>query len=232
MDVLAVDPAQNEFAIRGLQRGHSRRALSLRKVFQARKNMSERPDQKKIHETAEDRERERLMVKTFADFFHYKTWRNTELSSHDAVFYDGETRLKAAAAEFKYRNNRRDAYPTYTIDSKKIDQLWKQCEKANIKAFLVVQWLDEIWYCQIKERPQFKLELQKRGDRDENADEVYHIPIENFIQVEAETETIPQLAEQAQPEREVTHDEHCAGCYEIEPGKFIHPPRNGGPIFS
>lgn len=192
--------------------------------------MSERPDQSKIHETAEDRAREKAVVDAFAKKFNYKVWRNTALSSHDAVFYDGETRLKVGAGEIKHRSNRREAYPTYTIDAKKIDQLWKQCEKADIKAFLIVQWMDEVWYCEFKERPNFQVRSQRRGDRDENPDEVYDIPIENFIQIEAKIEAAPQAAEQARPEREITHDEHCAGCYEIEPGKFIHPPRNGGPI--
>jgi hypothetical protein len=30
-------------------------------------------------------------------------------------------------------------------------------------------------------------------------------------------------------ERVPTHEEHCAGCYEVGDGKKIHPPRNGGP---
>lgn len=26
------------------------------------------------------------------------------------------------------------------------------------------------------------------------------------------------------------HIRYCAGCYEVEPGVFLYPPRNGGPV--
>jgi hypothetical protein len=190
--------------------------------------MSDRPDQTKIHETAEDRAREKAIVDAFAKKFNYKVWRNTALSSHDAVFYDGETRLKAGAGEIKQRNNSRETYPTFTIDVKKIDALWKQTQKANIKAFLIVRWLDEIWYCEFKEPPNFPALQQENRQRSEDADLVYHIPIENFIQLEAKIGKVPE-PEAVAPEREWKHEETCAGCYELEPGVFMHPPRNGGP---
>lgn len=179
--------------------------------------MSERPDQTRIHEAEEGRAREVEIADAFAKEMNYKVWHNPALSASKAVFYSAETRLKAAAAEVIYCDNRKDAFPAFVINAVRLDQLWKQSQKADIKAFLIVKWVDEICFLELRSEPGWK-----------GADVgMYHIPISLFIPL-AKAKPVVVIAPIV-PDREWKHEEYCAGCYEVEPGKKIHPPYNGGP---
>ena len=106
-------------------------------------------------------------------------------ATYDAkMFYNNHP---AGIIEIKFRNTPASMYPTYTIDAKKIDELSAIAKRDNVYAYLIVSWLGDIRGLDIPESVKrgtmYPTKTQKRRDRDEFADLVYEIPMEDFKKI-------------------------------------------------
>jgi hypothetical protein len=154
--------------------------------------MSEFPDQFKIHETEADRERQHAVLKEFTERFNleFVETAEEERAPIDArLFRNG---AYYAVSDAKYRNTSYDFYPTYTVDVEKVDTLIQQAEQDAVKAFLLVSWKGDTRYLNLSKITEnwdsddclFPISAQKRTDRDELPDRVYHIPLDLFRKVD------------------------------------------------
>lgn len=147
------------------------------------------PDQFKIHETVEDRQRQREILRAFAHRYNLTGKLTNTLSRLDArLFKNG---VYFAVAEAKYRNNAYDKYPNYTIDVEKIESLLQRAKEDGVVAILVVSWEGDVRYINLTKVVEnwdgedllFPISVQQRHDRQELADRVYHIPLNLFKKV-------------------------------------------------
>jgi glutamate/tyrosine decarboxylase-like PLP-dependent enzyme len=151
----------------------------------------EYPDQYTIHETEEHRKRQKETLVAVIASFNKKVKSEEDrikgkltrhLSEQDAQFFKGGKYV--ALVEAKYRENPIDKYSDYTIDVDKIDSLIKRATEDGVQGLLVVSWLGDIRYANLtkvakawdREDDLFSISRQKRKDRQELADKVYHIP--------------------------------------------------------
>lgn len=150
---------------------------------------TELPDQYTIHETEEDRERQKQTLRMFARRFNLKGKLTSTLDKVDAqLFKEGQF---FAVAEAKFRNTSIDKYPDYTVDVDKVENLVVRASTENIDAYLVVSWNGDVRYLNLSHMKtltpeddcRWPVTMQKRRDRKEKADPVYHIPIELFEKV-------------------------------------------------
>ena len=141
------------------------------------------PDQHRIHETEEDRERQRVILRAFAKRFNYVVEFTPQLDEQDAKFY--QNGMLVAYAEAKYRNNAIDLYADYKVDRAKVDSLRARAEAAGVPGFLVVSWEGDIRWVDVtaawrgwKESDDLIWEISsiKRRNRAEEADPAYCIP--------------------------------------------------------
>ena len=156
------------------------------KMNEVEVNVQTHPDQFKIHETIEDRKRQRAILKEFAQRFNLTGKLTNTLSRLDATLYrDGEY---FAIAEAKYRNNPIGKYSDYTIDVAKVDALIERARVEGVHAILVVSWEGDTRYLSLSkvarewdgEDTLFTMKRQLRRDRSELADWVYCIPTSMF----------------------------------------------------
>lgn len=142
-------------------------------------------DQNSIHETEQDRFRQKKVLNIFSKTYGLEYEETPALSGIDAIL---KSEFSRAVAEVKVRNIAVDLYPTYIIDAEKIINGLKQ---AGEDAFLlIVAWKDDIRYLHVSNyldgrKPQdvFVTKKSKRSDRDEKADMVFHIPISLFTPI-------------------------------------------------
>ncbi len=136
-------------------------------------------DQYKTHETPDDRVRqEEIIVRLCgAKGLTYKLRPRMDVA--DADLYLNNELL--CVAEVKHRNNVFRKYSDYTIDQAKIDALLNEAWNWGAQPILIVQWTDGIRYCWPKKGIlNYAKGIQKRKDRDESPDPVYHIPLDDF----------------------------------------------------
>lgn len=134
-------------------------------------------DQYKIHETPEDRARQEEIIKTVCDAKEMQYEMEPKLTAFDAKLWQADELI--ALAEVKYRNNPFDQYPDYTIDSAKINALIEDAWMWGTTPVLIVSWQGDIRYVFPKNKT-YRQSVQKRKDRDELPDPVYHIPLDDF----------------------------------------------------
>jgi hypothetical protein len=149
------------------------------------------PDQSKIHETSEDRQRQREILRTFAHRFNLTGEVTQSLERQDARLFRNAKYI--AVAEAKFRNNTVDAYADYTIDQEKVDSLRDRSRADGVRGVLVVSWMGDIRYLDItkafegwtpEDDLRWHVSKQKRRDRKELADPVYHIPVSEFTKLQ------------------------------------------------
>jgi hypothetical protein len=155
-------------------------------------------DQRKTHERAEDRKRQRAaLVELCARKGLTFTMQETH-SRYDAKLY--KNKKLVALAEVKHRNHAFGTYKDYTVDEDKLAAMRKIAHSLGISAVLVVSWQGDVRHAVINQ--QFKQSIQKRRDRDELADAVAHVPLHLFV--------VPPTAEQDDDESEVETKESTA----------------------
>jgi hypothetical protein len=145
------------------------------------------PDQHKTHETELDRTRQQQVLDAMAaalgEGITFKM--TTTGTTYDAMMYYNDH--PAGIIEIKFRNTPASMYPTYTIDAKKIDELAAIAKRDNVYAYLIVSWQGDIRGLDIPESVKrgtmYPSKLQKRRDRQELADLVYEIPMEDFKKI-------------------------------------------------
>jgi hypothetical protein len=158
--------------------------------------MSEYSDQYKIHETEADRARQHGVLQQFAERFGLEFTETTEKerSPFDArIFKDG---AYFAVTDAKCRKSPYGQYPTFTVDVDKVDTLIKQAVLDEVRAFLLVSFNGDVRYLNLSKIAAswdsddflFPIAVQKRNDRDELPDRVYHIPLNLFKKVEKANE--------------------------------------------
>lgn len=153
--------------------------------------MSEFPDQNKIHESDEDRERQRTILKMFAIHFNLTGKLTKALDRQDARLFRDDKYI--ALAEAKYRNVGVDEYPDYTVDVEKVDSLVQRAKADGVRGVLIVSWQGDVRYLNVTKafsgwEPNdhehvFSVGTQLRRDRLELPDHVYHIPYDRFTRL-------------------------------------------------
>jgi hypothetical protein len=64
----------------------------------------------------------------------------------------------------------------------KLEKIWDRAQPKGLTTLLIVSWSGEIRYA-IVPRGEYPVTEQKRRDRDELADRVFHIPLNLFVPI-------------------------------------------------
>lgn len=136
-----------------------------------------------LYETQADRGREASILREYGARRNLRVERAPLHFSYDAVAYHKDRVVEVI--EVKYRNISRTKHSTYHIDKHKIDKLRKAARKMGAVAVLIVSWQGDIGWVTIDRyvkngRLTLTTGVTQRGDRVENPDEVYYIPIAGF----------------------------------------------------
>lgn len=141
---------------------------------------SKLPDQSKIHETEQDRINQKEVLNLFCQKMGL-SWKPTKpLSRTDATLYKEDSVV--GRAEIKCRSCSVGAYPTYTVDARKVTKLYYESTDSGTDGYLVVNWCGDIRYLKVTTN-EYPVTFQKRKDRAEKADRMYNIPIEDFTRI-------------------------------------------------
>ena len=131
-------------------------------------------DQYKIHETEVDRQRELTVINSFCSKRNMTFVRQPVLGGFDVMLYIRGT--LRAIAEVKCRSVTYGLYKDFTIDASKMDHLREVADGWGVTPLLIVSFGGTIYYRRCNGWEFFETTYQKRRDRDERADPVYHIP--------------------------------------------------------
>jgi len=134
-------------------------------------------DQYKLNETDADRARQTEIFLAFCKALKVSGIQSPDQAPQDAVIIAPDLSWRKNA-EIKFRNHAFGTFQTYTIDRTKLDEI-----TAGETSFLIVSWCGDIRYAEIENPERFKVTRQKRRDRDELPDEVYHVPLDLFKKV-------------------------------------------------
>jgi len=141
-------------------------------------------DEYRIHETDEQRERERQILLAFTRAFGLTFRRTPRLSCYDADIIGSRV---IALAEAKWRANVYGTYPsnrTYIIDVKKLEKIWALAESRGLDTLVIVEWVDDIRWALVTREANYRVTMKaSRKDRNELPDRVYHIPIADFYKL-------------------------------------------------
>lgn len=148
------------------------------------------PDQHIIHETEQDRERQRQILCAYAERFGFTVEFTEQLNRQDGFLYkDGKL---VELAEAKHRNNSVGLYPKYALDVEKVNSLNARAKTLNVPGKLVVSWEGDIRYLDVTDAMKdwqpgdddvWDIGSIKRRNRAEEADRVYKIPTEDFTRL-------------------------------------------------
>lgn len=137
-------------------------------------------DQDRWHETSDDRRRQSDILRAFTSAKRLSAIITVEGEPCDAVIF--RRCNPVALAEIKYRKHCFGYYPDYSIDVHKLEAIWARAEAKGLTTLLIVSWSGEIRYA-IVPRFAYPVTEQKRRDRDELADRVFHIPLTLFVPI-------------------------------------------------
>lgn len=154
-------------------------------------------DQFKVHETSEDRKRQRGILARFAKMFGLRVWETGKFCRHDARMYSIKTGALVAFVESCYRNMHREWYPSgYGRDAAKIDKLFAIAEAHDVYGIHIVSWMGDEWFLNVTKALWEEVEpgvwemadpwdtfWWKRWGRDEKPDLFYRIPHSWFKRV-------------------------------------------------
>lgn len=138
-------------------------------------------DQDVIHETEDDVRRERAALELVCFLKNNLTFvPASSLAPYDAIFVRNGKMV--AIGEVKCRDHAFGFYPDYTVDAAKVERIREAARKMKLQAVLIVQWTDRLKYVVLHpgNAEWWGVTGQKRRDRDEFTDAVYHIPLSSF----------------------------------------------------
>jgi hypothetical protein len=133
-------------------------------------------DQTKLHESALDRARQTEIMLRFCRTWGFSALQSSGQCRWDLLLIEDTTPI--ALADIKWRDHPWGTYRTYTIDADKVDLIVAEARRRKLSPLLIVSWQGEIRFTHLK--PPYLVGNQKRADRDELSDRVYHIPIGDF----------------------------------------------------
>ena len=141
-------------------------------------------DQFRHHETAADRERQRVQFEHAAAFFGmtYEIFQYA-YSRQDAAFFLNDKYV--ARVEAKYRFHYKGFHPTYTIDVDKLEALVTRARRDGVHELLLVSWNGDEYYLSrfAGEYKDWPITIQKHSTRKEYPDPVRNVPLHRFFPV-------------------------------------------------